>query len=132
MPRLNQTESLGKNQIVRPAEMLGRQLDFYILRTTLPLTPGVYDAESQVRLNAVIQLVGLRCTPCIINVEQVFQETDPVDLNVQGTVDVHTLRFAIDAVGAWEGATPSLAQMISELGHGFTVDNFSLTYQSSL
>lgn len=128
---MSQVESANRNQRVIPMESFGRQIDFYVLRTTLAINPSAGD-EAQARLNALVQLIGLRATPCIINVEPGFQETDPADMNVAGTVEVNVLRFAIDAVHAWEGANPSLKQMISELGHGFTADNFSITYQESL
>lgn len=129
---MSQVEASNKNQITRPSEMIGKQIDFYVLRTTQSLSTGEASEESQKRINALIQLISLRATPCIVNIEPVFQETDPGDLDVTGTVDVHTMRFAIDNVNAWEGAVPTLPNMIAAMGHGFEAGNFSLTYQAAL
>lgn len=128
---LNSTETLGRKQRAGEGEYLGRNLDFYTVRTLLDISRGASESESQARLNALIQIIGTRAQPIIVNIEPVATETDPADLpGGEGAVSVYTLKFAIEHEGAWE-ATPSLAQSLVGVA-GFTADNVSVTYHSEL
>lgn len=123
-------EAANKNQRVYPSETVGKQLDFYVLRTSLPL--GSETPESQARFDAIVQLISHRATPCILTLEPPFEENDPVDLDAKGLVAVYVMRFALDSVGVWENTTPTMAQMIAQIGHGLTETNFSVTYQPTM
>lgn len=109
------TESLGRKQAARNGESLGRQLDFYTIRTTLDITPGVYGSVSQNRLNALIEVIGTRAQPIIVSVEASSIETAPQDLTAAGTntVSVFELKFALEHFGAWDGATPTLGSSLN-------------------
>jgi hypothetical protein len=114
------------------SEALGRQLDFYTVRSTMDFLPGNAGSESQNRLNGIIELIGARSQPVIVNVEPVMTETDPADLPAAvGPVSVYTLKFAIEHANAWEGATPSLKESLVG-SMGFTFDNVSVTFHASL
>jgi hypothetical protein len=114
------------------SEAIGRQLDFYTVRSLLDFTPGVAGSESQTRLNALIETIGIRAQPVIVNVDPVNVETDPVDLpDGVGDVNVYTLKFAVEHANAWEGATPSLLDSLMG-AQGFTAGNISVTYHVNL
>lgn len=126
------TEVLGKNKKTNIGESVGKQLDFYTIRTLLDITPGAAGSESQNRLNALIQVIGTRSQPIIVNVEPVAEETDPSDLpEADGVSSVFTLKFAIEHQGAWENTTPTLTDSIIGASD-FVAGNFSVTYHSSL
>lgn len=138
---VNSVEALGRKHAAANSEALGRKLDFYTIRTTLDIRPGTYGSDSQNRLNALIEVIGLRAQPIIVSVEPVESIMNPSDLPAgqnlttvitpgSSTTDgngntvvtqpitapvaaqVYTLRFALEHFGAWEGATPSLAKSL--------------------
>lgn len=128
---LNSTETLGRKQNAGEGEYVGRQLDFYTIRTLLDISRGESESESQARLNMLIQIIGIRAQPIIVNIDTNSTETDPEDLpGGVGSVKVYTLKFAIEHEGAWE-ASPSLAESLIGLA-GFTADNISVTYHTDL
>jgi hypothetical protein len=160
---VNSVETLGRKHAVANSEALGRKLDFYAIRTTLDIRPGPYGSDSQERLNALIEVIGLRAQPIIVSVEPVEQIANPSDLpagqNLGTTVvtpevkdadgnvttqevtapvkaNVYTLRFALEHFGAWEGATPSLAESLDGVA-GFVfakgaTDNVSVIRYAAL
>lgn len=126
------TETLGRKQRASSGEHIGRQHDFYTFRTLLDITPGEAGATSQLRLNALIQVISTRSQPVIVAVEPVSSETSPADLtDASGVVNVYTLKFAVEHKNAWEGATPTLAESLVGVS-GFTTGNISVTYHDSL
>lgn len=112
---VDSVEELGRKKAANNSEAFGRKLDFYTIRTTLDITPGAYGTTSQNRLNALIEVIGLRAQPIIVSVEPVTSETAPVDLPVagSGSVSVYVMKFALEHFGAWSGATPSLAESLN-------------------
>lgn len=131
------TEELGRKKAAKNGESLGRQLDFYTIRTLLDITPGAYGSDSQNRLNALIEVIGLRAQPIIVSVEPPVTETEPVDLLGAGTdpVPVYAMKFALEHFGAWAGATPSLASSLNGV-HDFVkdgvADNISVNRYTAL
>lgn len=108
------TEATGRKIKSGNGESLGRQLDFYTIRTLLDITPGDFGSASQDRLNRIIEVIGTRAQPIIVSVETASTETSPSDLPAAtGSVSVFTLKFALEHVGAWEGTTPTLAQSLN-------------------
>lgn len=129
---VDSVESLGRKKNVGMGEMVGRQLDFYTIRTLLDITPGTAGAESQGRLNKLIEVISTRSQPIIVSVDLAADETDPEDLPAgAGTVSVFTLKFALEHVGAWEDTTPSLKDTLIGIA-GFTADNVSVNRHASL
>jgi hypothetical protein len=112
---VDSVESLGRKKVARNGESIGRRLDFYLIRTTLDITPGAYGADSQNRLNAIIEVIGQRAQPIIVSVETPASETAPVDLPgaASGSHPVYSMKFALEHFGAWEGATPTLAMALN-------------------
>ena len=144
---VDSVEELGRKRVGPESESLGRKLDFYAIRTTMDISPGAYGTASQERLNALIEVIGLRAQPIIVSVEPVEEIMNPADLPAgQGltrivtpaTTDeegnpvaavtepvaakVYTLRFALEHFGAWAGATPSLAESLDGVS-GFVFKN---------
>ena len=158
---VDSVEELGRKQVGAQSESLGRKLDFYAIRTTLDIRPGSYGSESQERLNALIEIIGLRAQPIIVSVEPVESVMNPADLpagqNLTRVVtpattddegnpvaevtepvaaEVYTLRFALEHFGAWAGATPSLAASLDSVA-GFVykegaTDNVSVIRYTTL
>jgi hypothetical protein len=135
---VDSVESLGRKHAATNSEAFGRKLDFYTIRTTLDITPGAYGTTSQTRLNALIEVIGLRAQPIIVSVEPVSLETAPSDLPVAGSgaVSVYVMKFALEHFGAWSGATPSLAESLNGVmdfvfTHGSS-DNVSVVRYNAL
>ena len=131
------TEELGRKKAVQNGESVGRQLDFYLIRTVLDITPGAYGSVSQNRLNALIEVIGLRAQPIIVSVEPSVVETNPSDLPVaSGAVSVYAMKFALEHYGAWAGSVPTLEQSLSgilDFVHtGGASDNVSITRFAAL
>ncbi len=114
------------------SEALGRQMDFYTVRSLLNFLPGLAGSEEQERLNALIETISTRAQPVIVTVDPVDEETDPVDLpDGSGAVDVYTMKFAVEHQNAWEGATPTLKNSLIGV-HGFTADNLSVIFHAGI
>lgn len=136
---VDSVESLGRKKIAKNGESIGRQLDFYLIRTTLDIRPGAFGTASQDRLNALIEVIGQRAQPIIVSVETPVDETAPADLPVSDDTDpsaVYSMKFALEHFGAWEGATPTLAQALNGVldfvhASGAT-DNVSVTRFTAL
>jgi hypothetical protein len=120
---VDSVESLGRKIAVRNGESIGRRLDFYLIRTTLDIRPAGYGTESQARLNSIIEAIGQRAQPIIVSVETPVEETSPVDIPAasKGAHMVYAMKFALEHFGAWEGATPTLAQVLHGVA-GFVND----------
>ena len=131
------TEVLGRKQAALNGDSIGRKLDFYLIRTTLDITPGAYESTSQKRLNALIEVIGMRAQPIIVSVEPPNVEVNPADLPVStGSTTVFAFKFAIEHYGAWAGSVPSLEHAINgvlDFVHTNSVlDNVSVTRFSSV
>jgi hypothetical protein len=114
------------------SEALGRQMDFYTVRSLLDFLPGLAGSEAQERLNAMIEAISTRAQPVIVTVDPVDAETDPVDLpDASGEVNVYTMKFAVEHQNAWEGATPSLKDTLIGV-HGFTAGNLSVIFHDGI
>lgn len=118
---------------VTNGESLGRDLNFYTIRSTVSFLPTSGESESHDRLNTIITVIATRAQPVIVSVEPVVIETDPSDLPAAtGAVDVFTLKFAIEHAKAWEGASPSLKDSLIDASVGFAADNISITFHDDL
>jgi hypothetical protein len=132
------------NGYSRKGDFIRRELDYYLVRTTLDITPtGVLSDPSQRRFDKLIETVSLRAQPIIIG--DVFTTTEdvpvadlPVTLTVSAsTVTVYNVRFAIEHEMAWENTSISLADSLDGI-EGFvhtvptTNNNVSVTRKEDL
>ena len=97
---VDSVEELGRKRVGDQSESLGRKLDFYAIRTTLDIQQGPYGSASQERLNALIEVIGLRAQPIIVSVEPVETVMNPSDLpagqNLVNIVTPETTTTTID------------------------------------
>lgn len=120
------------NRKASPSEALGRQMDFYTIRSLMNFTSGAAGSPEQERLNTIIEVISTRAQPVIVTVDPVSTETDPADLtDAVGEASVYTMKFAIEHQNAWEGATPSLKDSLVGIA-GFTAGNLSVTFHESI
>lgn len=93
------------NGSVKPGESVSGDWDWFTVRTTMDITAtGALADASQRRLNKLVEVISLRAQPVILGGVSVAEETAPIaDLPVSGssgTVDVYTIKFAIEHAGA--------------------------------
>lgn len=118
---------------VSNGEFLGRQLNFYTVRSTVNFLPGAQGDASQEVLNKMVEVIAGRGQPIILSVEPVATESAPADLPaLTGTGSVYTLKFAIEHHLAWEGANPGLKASLIAAGVGFAEDNLSVTFHDAM
>jgi len=132
------------NGYSRKGDFIRRELDYYLVRTTLDITPtGVLSNTSQRRFDKLIETISLRAQPIIIG--DVFTTTEdvpvadlPVTLSLAtSTVTVFNVRFAIEHEMAWENTSISLAESLNGI-EGFvhtiptTNNNVSVTRTEDL
>lgn len=103
-----------------PGEFLGKNLDFFVVRTTLDITPtGSLADASQMRFEKLIQTIATRAQPIVMGGVVVVDEVAPVaDLPSTGAlasgdpVQVFTLKFAIEHTEAWDNTGIDLADSL--------------------
>lgn len=104
-------------------EFLTKNMDFFTVRTLVDIRPSATkdpNEASQVSLDKLVETISTRAQPVILGGVTVSSETDPSDLPAaSGTVDVYTLKFAVEHAGAWNPT--ELAETLDG------VDNFVFT-----
>lgn len=104
------------NGTARPVEHLTGNMDFFLVRTTLDITPtGNLEDESQVRFERLIEAISTRTQPVIMGNVYTSDETGPVaDLPVaaSGTVTVYNFKFAMEHTEAWDNTGVDLADTL--------------------
>ena len=125
-----------------PGEFLTGNLNFYLVRTLLNITPSsVFNPadSAQHTLDQLVQTISLRAQPTIMGQVTTTSETAPSDLPAAGsnTVTVYNFRFAVEHNLAWEvvGNIPNLAESLNGVaGFVYTIpttnNNVSVTLQT--
>jgi len=95
-------------------ESFSGDIDFYTIRTLIDITPDVNNDPTttpQKAFDKLIEVVNLRVQPVILgNVPAPVLETSPPDLlGGTGSVNVYTVKFAVEHVNAWTALDLGLA-----------------------
>ena len=107
------------NGAAAPSENVTGNMDFFLIRTTLDITPtGAVADASQARFDALMDAVSTRAQPVIIG--NVFDTTEvaPVaDLpatsaNSGNSVTVYNVKIAIEHAAAWDNTGIDLADTL--------------------
>lgn len=98
-----------------PNEPLTQDLDFFLVRTLVDITPtGNFADNSQKAFEKLMETISLRAQPVIIGSVITTNETNPPDLPAaSGTVTVYNLKFAIEHTKAWDNVDISLADSLN-------------------
>ncbi len=101
------------------AENLTGNMDFFVVRTTLDITPtGNLEDASQVRFEKLIEAISTRTQPVVLGNVFMSDEVAPVaDLPVTGassgaTVTVYNFKFAMEHAEAWDNTGIDLADTL--------------------
>lgn len=103
-----------------PGEFLGKNLDFFVVRTSLDITPtGSLADESQKRFEKLIETISTRTQPIVMGNVVVTDEVAPVaDLPATlaagsgTTVQVYNFKFAMEHTEAWDNTGIDLADSL--------------------
>jgi len=99
-----------------PKEFLTKDMDFFLLRTLVNITPtGNFADASQRAFEKLIETISTRAQPVIIGSVTATTEVDPVDLPAAsglGPVPVYNFRFAIEHPDAWTSPDISLEESL--------------------
>jgi len=111
------TERVNGNSF--PSESLTGNMDFFVIRTTLDITPtGVVADESQARFESLIEAFSTRAQPVIIGNVYETAEVGPIpDLPVTSissgaTITVYNIKVAMEHANAWDNTGVDLADTL--------------------
>ena len=100
-------------------EFLTGDMDFFMLRTTLDITPtGDFSDASQKRFEKVVEAISTRAQPVIMGNVFTTDEVGPIaDLPVTSissgaTITVYNFKFAIEHEEAWDNTGIDLADTL--------------------
>lgn len=100
-------------------EFLTKDMDFFLVRTTLDITPtGDITDASQARFEKLVEAISTRAQPVIMGNVYTSDEVAPVaDLPVTSassgaTVAVYNFKFAIEHNEAWDNTGVDLADTL--------------------
>lgn len=108
-----------------PSENVTGNMDFFLVRTTLDMTPtGVVADASQIRFDALIEAISTRAQPVIIGNVFTTTETAPVtdlpatDAASGNAVTIYNVKVAIEHSEAWDETGVDLADTLDGI-NGF-------------
>lgn len=111
------TERVNGNSL--PGEFITGNMDFFVVRTTLDITPtGVVSDASQARFEYLIEAFSTRAQPVIIgNVYETTEVAPVADLPVtalsSGTpITVYNVKLAMEHAEAWDNTGIDLADTL--------------------
>lgn len=114
------TERVNGNSV--PSENLTGNMDFFLIRTTLDITPtGVVTDESQSRFEKLIEAFSTRAQPVIIGNVYETEEVAPVpDLPVTSissgaTITIYNIKVAMEHAEAWDNTGVDLADTLDNV-----------------